>query len=120
MPSDRQDPTDVLLTYLFSSFICFLFSLSSLIREEISKFRGTPGNHEIHGNPGISTTPGGTLRVFPPRLRVLEISAKFHPVSWIGWGMDSLVMGSGLTVHDPGPVCNLKGEPGVVETPEIP
>ena len=68
----------------------------------ISKFRGTPGNHEIHGNPGISTTPGGTLRVSPPRLRVLEIFAKFHPISWIGWGMDSLVMGSGLTVHDPG------------------
>ena len=45
---------------------------------------------------------GGTLRVSPPRPRVLEIVAKFHPISWIGWGMDSLVMGSGLTVHDPG------------------
>ena len=59
----QQDPTDVLLAYLFPSFIFFLFSLSSLIREEFSKFRGTPGNHEIHGNPGISTTPGVTLRL---------------------------------------------------------
>ena len=68
--------------------------------------RGDPRTRiEIHGIleiPGISTTPGGTLRVSPPRLRVLEISAKFHPISWIGWGMDSSVMGSGPTVHDPG------------------
>ena len=46
--------------------------------------------------------PGGTLRVFPPRLGVLEDFGKFHPISWFGWGMDSSVMGSGPTVHDPG------------------
>ncbi len=57
--------------------------------------------HEIHEISGISTTPGGTLRVFPPGLRVLAIFAKFHPISWIGWATDSSGMGSGPTVHDP-------------------
>ena len=90
-----------MLTYLFSSFIFFLFPLSSLIREEISKFWGTPGTHEIRGNPGISTTPGVTLRVFPPRQRVLAVSAKFHPIARIPWKWTPRHPVGCRGVHDP-------------------
>ena len=58
--------------------------------------------HEIHEISGIPTTPGGTLRVLPPRLRVLEISAKFHPISRIPWKWTPRHPVGCRGVHDPG------------------
>ena len=58
--------------------------------------------HEILEIPGISTTPGGTLRVFPPRLRVLAVFAKFHPISRIPWKWTPRHPVGCRGVHDPG------------------
>ena len=67
--------------------------------------RGDPrtriGIREILEIPGISTTPGGTLRVFPPRQRVLAVSAKFHPIARIPWKWTPRHPVGCRGVHDP-------------------